>query len=43
MAKDRTGRRFTEAMCTTMQSFIDAMTRGVDYIDWLLGLDGGDA
>ncbi|RHB53081.1 hypothetical protein DW878_10250 [Olsenella sp. AM39-30AC] len=36
----RTGRRFTEAMCTTTQSFIDAMTRGVDYIDWLLGLDG---
>ena len=39
----RAGRRFAKAMCATTQSLIDAMARGVDYIDWLLGLDGGDA
>lgn len=36
----RAGRRFAKAMCATTQSLIDAMARGVDYIDWLLGLDG---
>lgn len=39
----RAWRRFAKAMCATTQSLIDAMARGVDYIDWLLGLDGGDA
>lgn len=38
----RAGRRFAKAMRTTTQSLIDAMARGVDYIDWLLGLDGGE-
>lgn len=38
----RTGRRFAKAMCATTQSLIDAMARGVDYIDWLLDLGGSE-
>lgn len=38
----RAGRRFAAAMCATMHSLVDAMARGVDYIDWLIGLDGGE-
>ena len=38
----RTGRRCAEAMCAATQSLIDAMTRGVDFIDWLLDLDGSE-
>ena len=38
----RAGRRCAEAMCAATQSLIDAMPRGVDFIDWLLGLDGSE-
>ncbi len=38
----RAGRRFAAAMCATTQSLMDAMARGVYYIDWLLGLDGSE-
>lgn len=38
----RAGRRLAKAMCATTQSLIDAMARGVDYIDWLLGMDGSE-
>ena len=38
----RAGRRRAEVMCAATQSLIDAMARGVDYIDWLLGLDGSE-
>lgn len=38
----RAWRRFAAAMCATTQILVDAMARGVDYIDWLLGLDGSE-
>lgn len=38
----RAGRRFAAAMCAATQSLVAAMARGVDYIDWLLGLDGSE-
>ena len=38
----RAWRRFAAAMCATTQILVDAMARGVDYIDWLMGLDGSE-
>lgn len=38
----RAGRRCAEAMCYATHSLVSAMARGVDYIDWLLGLDGSE-
>lgn len=38
----RAARRYAEAMCAATQSLVAAMARGVDYIDWLLGLDGSE-
>lgn len=38
----RAWRRHAKAMCDVTRSLVDAMARGVDYIDWLLGLDGSE-
>lgn len=38
----RTVRRSVEAFAEAMRSLTDAMSRGVDYIDWLLRLDGAE-
>lgn len=38
----RAGRRCAEAMCYATHSLMATMARGVDYIDWLLGLDGSE-
>lgn len=38
----RAGRRCAEAMCDAACSLVDAMARGIDYIDWLLDLDGSE-